>query len=370
MVYFIPNLAVFDRNNVTMLCSKNKHMVNIILSFKPKQVTKRLMTPLPERARDVLFSRFGLHENAEQKTLESIGQNYGITRERVRQIENFAMQSIKKSSAYGEEQPTFAELKDAVVRLGGVLSEEDLLNNLAKDKLTQNHINFFLVLHDDFVKHKEDDDFKHRWVVDKETSDRVHSSLKKLYESMADEELLSEEDVINNFLNQLKDVANSYKNEEILKRWLSMSKTIGKNPLNEWGKAESSGIRTRGIKDYSYLILRRHKSPMHFKEVATEISRVFEKNAHVATTHNELIKDPRFVLVGRGLYALKDWGYSEGVVRDVIKEVLKKDGPMSKAEIVKKVLEKRYVKENTIAVNLQNPKYFKKNKQGLYSTVK
>ncbi len=349
---------------------KQTKMVSITLSFKPRQVTKRLVTPLSDRAREVLFSRFGINDDAERKTLEAIGEIYGITRERVRQIENSALQSIKKSPVYGEEQPAFKELKEAIIRLGGVLSEDDLLNHLGKDKLTQNHIHFFLVLHDDFVKHKEDDNFKHRWVVDKETSDRVHESLRKLYESMGDDELISEEDVINTFLNQLRDVADHYKNEEILKRWLSISKTIGKNPLGEWGKANSSGIRTRGIKDYAFLILRRHHKPMHFKEVALEISKVFHKNAHVATTHNELIKDPRFVLVGRGLYALKDWGYSQGVVRDVIKEILKKEGSLSKEQIVKKVLEKRYVKENTIAINLQNSKYFKKNKEGLYTLAR
>src|SRR5260221_110936 len=113
-------------------------MVSITLSFKPRQVTKRLVTPLPERAREVLFSRFGLGDDAERKTLEAIGDLYGITRERVRQIESFAMQTIKKSPIYQEEQTSFSELKDAVIRLGGVLAEEDLLNHLAKDKLTQN----------------------------------------------------------------------------------------------------------------------------------------------------------------------------------------------------------------------------------------
>ena len=187
---------------------------------------------------------------------------------------------------------------------------------------------------------------------------------------MDENELMSEEDVINNFLSQLKDVANNYKNEEILKRWLSISKEVGKNPLGEWGRASSPSIRTRGIKDYAFLVLRRHHRPMHFKEVAEEISKIFHKNAHVATTHNELIKDPRFVLVGRGLYALKDWGYSQGVVRDVIKEILKKEGALSREDIIKKVLEKRYVKENTITVNLQNGKFFKKGKNGLYSLTK
>ncbi|MBX4216005.1 hypothetical protein KW797_03575, partial [Candidatus Parcubacteria bacterium] len=293
----------------TVSGQKEKDMVTITLSFKPKQVTKRLVSPLPDRAREVLQSRFGLGEDAERKTLEAIGESYGITRERVRQIENFAMQSIKKSPVYKEEQAAFEELKQAVIRLGGVLAEDDLLEHLGKDDSTKNHIHFFLVLHDDFVKQKEDDHFKHRWIVDKPTSDRVHESLHKLYESMSEEELWSEEDVINTFLAQIKDVASTYKNEEILRRWLSMSKKIGKNPLGEWGKANSASVRTRGIKDYAYLVFRRNKKPLHFKEVAGEITKVFGKNAHVATTHNELIKDPRFVLVGRGIYALRDWGY-------------------------------------------------------------
>ena len=123
------------------------------------------------------------------------------------------------------------------------------------------------------------------------------------------------------------------------------------------------------MRDYAYLILRKHGSPIHFREVAKLISEVFNKKAHVATTHNEIIKDPRFVLVGRGLYALKEWGYSTGIVRDVILEIIKKNGPLNKEKILEKVMKERYVKANTVMVNLQNPKYFKKNKQGLYTTL-
>ena len=94
---------------------------------------------------------------------------------------------------------------------------------------------------------------------------------------------------------------------------------------------------------------------------------MFAATAHVATTHNELIKDPRFVLVGRGLYALSEWGYMSGVVKDVIRNVIEKNGPLTKKEVIEKVLKERYVKENTILVNLQNPKYFKKDKEGKYS---
>ena len=109
---------------------------------------------------------------------------------------------------------------------------------------------------------------------------------------------------------------------------------------------------------------------MHFKDVAEKINQTFKKRAHVATCHNELIKDERFVLVGRGMYGLKEWGHATGVVKDVITKILEENQiPMDKDEIIKKVLEKRLVKSNTILVNLQNPKYFKKDKDGKYSLV-
>jgi len=87
------------------------------------------------------------------------------------------------------------------------------------------------------------------------------------------------------------------------------------------------------------------------------------------TCHNELIKDKRFVLVGRGIYALAEWGYKTGVVKDVIRDLLKKNGPMKKEDIVEQVMKERYLKKNTILVNLQNNKYFKKNKNGEYTLI-
>jgi DNA-directed RNA polymerase delta subunit len=105
---------------------------------------------------------------------------------------------------------------------------------------------------------------------------------------------------------------------------------------------------------------------MHFSEVSKAIASLFSKKAHIATTHNELIKDPRFVLVGRGLYALAEWGYTPGVVRDVIKEVLKKQGPLTRDQVLVEVKKVRYVKDNTILVNLNDTKHFKRQKNGAY----
>jgi len=120
------------------------------------------------------------------------------------------------------------------------------------------------------------------------------------------------------------------------------------------------------MRDYAFLVIRRHGSPMHFTEVARAIYEVFGKRAHTATCHNELIKDKRFVLVGRGLYALTEWGYEGGVVKDVIKKVLKKYGPLHRDEVIDKVLKERYVKTNTIIVNLQDRNVFGRDKEGRY----
>lgn len=337
------------------------------ISFKPKKITKKITSQLTDRASDVVMNRFGLTPDGKKKTLEEIGSKYNITRERVRQIEDSALNMIKKSSVYKAEQAIFEELKQLVHKLGSIVAEHELLPYISKDKATQNHINFFLTLGDSFKKHHEDKHFHARWSVDGDMTEKVHEALRKLYASLSDEDLVPETEMIKRFFEHMGTVSEQYRDEEMVKRWLSMSKAVAKNPLGEWGKTSSPNIRTRGVKDYAYLIMRKHGSPMHFKEVADSISKTFNKKIHYATCHNELIKDDRFVLVGRGMYALAEWGYKAGTAREVITDILKKEGPLSKEEIIKRVNKERYFKNNTILVNLVNQKYFKKNKNGLYS---
>ena len=317
-------------------------MANPTISFKPKQVVKRLLSSLPDRAREIIIFRYGLGKDEKRMTLDGIGKKYGITRERVRQIENYALGVVRKSDAYGEEKSAFAEIETLLHSLGGVVVEDDFLGHVSKDKSLQNHIHFLLTVGEPFKKIREDDDFRHRWHVNETLSKNVESALHKLYAGLSTEDLLPESEMVGRLLTHLEDVSEKYKNQEIMKRWLAISKKVGKNALGDWGMTHSSNI-------------------------AKHIEKLFNKKAHVATTHNELIKDKRFVLVGRGLYALAEWGYAPGVVRDVIKNIIEKNGPLTKDEIVARVMKERYVKENTIAVNLQNPKYFKHDKEGRYS---
>ncbi len=339
------------------------------LPFKPKQVAKQLLAELPDRARDVLIGRYGLGSTPKKQTLEAIGKKYGITRERVRQIENYALGSIRKSDAFKEAQEVFDSLAEMIEAHGGIVAEADFLDAIGKDESIKNHINFLLVLGDLFIRKKEDSDFHHRWFVDEKLAEQIHESLHNLYRDLDDDQLVPEGEFVTQFLKELGDLSEKYRNEEIARRWLSISKKLGKNPLGEWGRADSSNVRAKGMRDYAYLAIKQHGSPMHFSEVAKTIAKLFDRKAHVATCHNELIKDKRFVLVGRGLYALSEWGYTTGVVKDVISEILQNHGPLTREELIEKVRNERYVKDNTIIVNLQDSKLFRKTKEGKYALV-
>ncbi len=340
----------------------------VTLSFKPAGISRKLILPLDERARIVIQSRFGIGDSPERKTLESIGDLYGITRERVRQIENSSIDAIRKHSVFELSRPVFDELKDILEEENGaVAAEHHFLGSLADDKQTKNHIHFLLVLGEPFVKIKEEDDLHHTWTTEKEKALTIHNILQALHKKIEKEEIISEEELFNFLKKNITDKYNSVPEEENLRSWLHISKAVDKNILGEWGSVNSPIIRPKGMKDLAYLVLKKHGSPLHFSEVANYIKNLFSRKAHSETVHNELIKDKRFVLVGRGLYALNEWGYKPGVIRDVIKEIIKLSGPLTKEEIIKRVLKERYVKENTILVNLQNKDFFRRDANRRYN---
>jgi len=336
-------------------------------SFDNAALVKKLLAAAPERSREVLISRFGLGTSAEQETLEEIGKRRGITRERVRQIEAAGLEAIRNNKAFAESQAAFTELSGYMHSLGGIIPENELLGGLASDAKARNRFRFLLVLGSTFFRERETDDFYARWHVDHATAKHVHGALERLYASLEDTSVLPEGELMDLFLEELKEVNAAYQTEAILKRWLSLSKTIACNPLAEWGRATCPAIRIKGIRDYAYLVIKRAGKPMHFSDVTKVIGEMFSKKAHVATTHNELIKDNRFVLVGRGLYALAEWGYTPGVVRDVIRNILKKQGPLTKERLMEEVKKTRYVKDNTVLVNLNDRRYFKRQKDGTYA---
>jgi hypothetical protein len=352
------------------MASKTKTS-SVKLTFQPKKETKKLLKPLQDRAKTVLNERFGL-ETGVKKTLESIGQKYGITRERVRQIENFAIGAIRKSDSFTEARALFDELQEVISGFGDVVHEQDFLETVyPNDVVAQNHLNFYLVLGEQFEKLKGDNNYHDRWTISSETAAHINEILSDIHDQLQEDELFEESQLVEKFLGHTAsmNMSQSQRDPEKAVRWLKMSRLLGQNQMGLWGLASSPSIKTRGVRDYAYLILREQGNPMHFREVAQAIANRFGRPVHVATTHNELIKDDRFVLIGRGLYALKEWGYESGPAKDVIIRILRKHGPLTKEEVIEHVKRERYLKDNTILVNLQNPKYFTKTEDGKFYPV-
>lgn len=338
------------------------------VKFNVKKATKDLLNDIEhERARSIVERRFGLHDTTKEiETLDTIGTSFGITRERVRQIENNTIKGLRATAAYKKLETAFKELLEALQKIGGVVAETELADRLALKKDDERGVLFLLSVGEPFFRFKENPEFVHHWYIDDTHARAAREAVRILYNRLGNNTVVPQDELLQEYRRAFGTLPKGQDADDVLLRWISVSKKIDKNPLGEWGLASSPNVRVRSMRDLAYLTLKRHGSPLHFSEVARKIESTFNKKAHRATTHNELIKDSRFVLVGRGLYALAEWGYTQGVVKDVIKAILTKE-PLTRKEIIELVKRERHVKDNTIIVNLQDTDTFIKNANGTYS---
>lgn len=335
------------------------------------KAAKNILKNIPARGREVLARRFGVGNYKNKETLEAIGQDHEITRERVRQIEAAALVRLRHN-CQKEIAGISLYLNEELNKKGGLAGEDEFLKAVALDCGAPNSVSFFLSLDDKFARLSENDEFFPRWTNNPRMADKIETALAALRKELSLNDLLSEKEMLAKFsghlnLNEISEKTfSSGFSLELLLSFLAVSKKIKRNHLGEWGLADSSQISPRGMKDMAHMVLRKNNEPMHFKNIAVGIESLLKRPAHIQTVHNELIKDGRFVLVGRGLYALNSMGYKSGIVADVIKQILKERSPLAKEEIIKEVLKQRRVKEGTIAINLQNKEFFKKTAQGHY----
>jgi transcriptional regulator with XRE-family HTH domain len=310
-----------------------------------KKICKDLIAGLKDREKEVILRRFGL-EGRKKETLQSIGDSFGITRERVRQIENAALNKIRtKLEKY---RKFFEKFFDYFEKFGKVRKEERLLEELGgKEK---NELIFLLSLDERFLRFNQNKDFHSFWATSLTCVEKVKNLISSVCKKFERERKLM----------SLKEIASEFKiKENLLEGFLEISKRIQKNKDGLYGLREWPEINPRGLRDKAYLVFKELKRPLHFTEVARMI-----EGANLKSVHNELIRDERFVLIGRGIYALREWGYFPGEVKDVIYKFLKEEGPLTKEEILERVKKQRIVKENTVLINLA--KYFEKDEKGRY----
>jgi len=346
------------------------------MEFDYKKLTQGILKNIPERTRIVISRRFALGKSTKPETLEAIGKSYNVTRERVRQIESDGIKRARKAIESSDTKEEFKKVKayfeKTIESCGGVKKEENLLKELGSNE-NKNHILFLLSLDEKLVKEKEDDNFYAFWSTGKDESAlarKIATDFVKVLKESGKPESLE------NLFSEFKKTSQKL-NENSFSCYLEISKNILKTIKgNKIGLASWAEVNPKTVKDKIKLILKENEKPLHFKDIADMIFSLNEslsqrssraKRLHPQTVHNELIRNNDFVLVGRGYYAMKDWGYNPGQVKDVIYEVLKSSTPLSKEEIVGKVLGQRMVKESTVLLNLQNKNLFMRDGEGKYT---
>ncbi|OGN34481.1 MAG: hypothetical protein A3F98_03085 [Candidatus Yanofskybacteria bacterium RIFCSPLOWO2_12_FULL_41_8] len=326
-----------------------------------------LVKNLSVRNRDVISRRFGL-KSGKKETLESIGKGYGITRERVRQIEEFSMNQLSKAIPSVPEVAKYVSLaKDILSGSGGIMRESDLFKAFSGNdnpNVINSSLVFVLTLAGEPVRFGESDTHHSFWAATRGHQESFKKNISALIGAFQKNEKPVAEAGIASVAD--KSVIGSLKD---IKVFLSVSKELGRNVFGEVGLVNWAEVKPKGVRDKAYLVLKKENKPKHFSEIAKLINTTAfsARKANTQTVHNELIKDSRFVLVGRGMYGLSEWGYRPGTVKDVLVDILKGSAkPVPKAELVAKVLGSRMVKENTILLNLQDSKVFSKREDGSY----
>lgn len=318
---------------------------------------------LSDKTREVFSRRFGIG-GALEETLESIGRTMEVTRERVRQIEEAGFSHIKTEKKALLEK-IFNNFVNYFKSKGGLRKEELVLQDLGNNN-AKPYILFLLTLGEQFSRVCEKRDFYSFWA----TMANSENEIKKVLNH-----LISDLKKINKPLDKKEFLAQSAGKcnltPVVLTSYLEVSKHIKENNEGKIGLVEWPEISPRGVRDKAFLVFQKKQKPLHFTKVAGLIDEfnynLPNRRTLPQTVHNELIKDPRFVLVGRGIYALREWGYNPGTVKDVLIRFMKENGqPIDKDEVIEKVLSQRLVAKSTVLMNLNDKKYFLRDDQGKY----
>lgn len=334
------------------------------------QILEELFLVLSEKEKEVVMRRFALGGDSRQ-TLEKIGQHFDVTRERIRQIESIALQKLRRTIGNTKLKHVNELAKQVLDKNGGVKLEATLIAEVLNlihsvSEIDGNIIRLSLAV-DESVRQERTSNLKPFWHAAKISTAEINAIADKAVSVLnKQKDLIDSERLVNMVRAALANNGKNFKAETIAATF-ELDPRL-KQTEEGWGLMSWRHINPRSLRDKALIVMREIQKPIHFVEIANKIAdHGFDKKVvTVQAVHNELIRDDNFVLIGRGLYALREWGYSEGTVADIIEDLLAKKSPLSKEEIIRGVLKQRQVKKGTISLNLQKTPWFERVGRALY----
>lgn len=343
-----------------------------ILKLNLTEIIEDIFMVLTEKEKEVVVQRFSL-DNKDRRTLESIGRSFNVTRERIRQIEKIALGKLRRT-VNSSKLRYIHDVAEAILREhGGLLLEENLVKKILKmiEKTVgvDGHIvRLSLSICPAITSIEKNGFYRLAWHLTNISPLVIQNVLETAGEALKENKDVMNGEEILRALSKKKTFQSLDLPDDFFLSVLEIDERLKKMP-DGFGLMSWRHINPKSIRDKSLIVLRREGKPMHFVDIAQKItdSHFDHKRVTVQAVHNELIRYAHFVLVGRGLYALKEWGYEDGTVTDIIESLLRKKSPMNKQDIIKAVLKQRRVKKGTISLNLQKNPQFVRVGRAVYS---
>ena len=320
----------------------------------------QVLNKLSPRERDILVRRAALDWNkgkhklvwqcrelvVRAETLASIGKSFDITRERVRQLERGVLK--KAHDILVTERARFEQLLTKIDELlkerGGAIEENRFIHsilglnpkefhNWKPEDFAERQALLFIISHAGHgrITHVPSSSlhypvWKHEameWEGFTKNLNAIHDLISGEGKPLTEEQLFTKVRALLPKSLELPDT--------LIHEWLAMLRPVHCNTLGCWGLSAWPAIVPKRIGDKIDLVLLREGKPLHFRDITRHINalHIDKKIASEGSVRNELIASPKYVLVGRGLYALKEWGYAPGKVREVIQRVLNAQGRLT-----------------------------------------
>lgn len=330
--------------------------------------TDEIIGTVAERAQRVLRSRFGLG-GALPKTLHVVGADEGITRERIRQIEQGALRTVRSREAAARWSARTMRVREALAKLsrmlGGVV-RVDVLAFLLHMKGDAGHamLRFLLSTLPEAKEIRNSSRLVGHFRL--EGGPSVARVLEEARRILTEAQHPVPDAAVFRGIRHRTSLAIA---DPAVRSVLSVARDLVRTPFGEWGIRGWREATPRNVGDKSYIVLKHAEKPLHFSDIAERINAAkFDGRAALPqTVHNELIRDDQFVLVGRGLYALRERGHVPGTVAEVLERILRRAGePLWRDELIAAVLKERIVRRNTILLALQNRERFSRLSDGRY----
>ncbi len=256
------------------------------------------------RAKTIILHRYCLGAGAPQKrTLADLGNEYNLTRERVRQIEVATLNAIRRRLEADAELIRLLQIVRAYLDDAGNLRRSDLLASdlnvlLKRDALKEEEL--YHKLH--FLAHvagepnitEGNEEWYPFWYNKEEARDTAETLVSHL--------LKTREQDFGKFLKNITSKFNL--TEPVVVNHISISKRFMIGPYGDMGADHWPAVNPKTVRDKAHLVLVKEAKPLHFRDIAELVNKMSVRERAPATVHNELIKDPRFILVGRGTYTL------------------------------------------------------------------